>query len=208
MQPIDFSKRVSAGWSGEYAIERFGYLIYGSKYGKGIFHLLDNPDLGKAVLREEINLKPNCWGTVAYLQGTEDLIKEQYIADGKRLDDFGSAAGDFIFFPGNSTPGYVGRLPFLSFLENNQDAVEVGGFTPDSIIGFYWENEYGDDFSGFGQRHAGICLGSENGNRIFFHQVKIGEDFGVEIVEEYKERKYSEFRDTMEERYFMFSEKQ
>ena len=183
-------------------------MIHDSKYGKGIFHLLDNPDLGKAVLREERNLKPNCWGTVAHLMGTEDLIKEQYIADGKRLDDFGSTAGDFIFFPGNSTPGYVGRLPFLSFLENNQGVVEVGGFTPDSIIGFYWENEYGDDFSVFGQRHAGICLGSENGNRIFFHQVKIGEDFGVEIVSEYKERKYSKFRDTMEERYFMFSEKQ
>ncbi len=208
MQQIGFAQRGISGWSGGYAIERFGYLIDGSRFGDKIRYLMDNPELARRIILEGNNLKPNCWGTVAYVLGVEDLITKQYVAEGNRLDDFSSAEGDFIFFPENSTPGYVGREPFDSFLNRNESVVEVDGFSPDSIIAFYWENEYGLDFCGFGQRHAGICLGCENGNRIFFHQESEGMDFGIETVGEYEGGKYSKFRETMQERFFRFPVKQ
>lgn len=182
--------------------EKYKHLITIPEQYDRIKFLCENPHIGKRIIGEW-NMKPNCWGTTIFLVGQEEKVKEIYVKKtGNALDDYSDAMGDYVNIPTNELPGYVGEDPLVFFLEGKTNFVCAGEENIGGIVAFHWRDDHTES-CGFRLRHAGIYLGDDGWNQIFFHQEKIGGEYGFISVQEYKRTIHPQSQKTFEANFYV-----
>ena len=170
-----------------------------SEHSERINELLDNPSAAFVSLGEE--LQPNAYGTLVYIYGIEDLVREPSDDEVKRwshseyslpIDSTDSTLATPMF--PKSGPGYLPDIRFMYFLLHSDQVEEVKSSVERDDLVTFWQHYEGE---GDAIVHGGVWLGEPDQERInLFHQKGVGEEF--ELVS----YKRSELHTDTQVRYF------
>ncbi len=101
--------------------------------------------------------------------------------------------------PNEDYPGYVGEEP----MELYQATLRKGDYNPDTVISYYWDEEKGQvEAHGLRLRHSALFLGTQDGEKIIFDQINMGERFRITTEREFVEKLAQHKRETLERRFY------